>query len=66
MTIKSAKGLPNISEYMRNMGLIKIGGPKILGDVEIDEGLIVEQDKESLTLRNSHPFRITKVKLSDF
>ena len=28
ITIKSAKGLPNIDDYLRNKGLIKIGGPK--------------------------------------
>lgn len=66
LTIKSAKGLPNISEYMRHMGLIKIGGPKATADIEIDEGQLVEQDLDSLTLRNSHPFRITRVKVSDF
>lgn len=65
LTIKSAKGLPNISEYLRNMGLIKIGGPKAMNDVEIDEGQLVEQDKEALKVRNSHPFRINQIKLSD-
>jgi hypothetical protein len=32
ITIKSAKGLPNISDYLRNKGLIKIGGPKQMND----------------------------------
>jgi hypothetical protein len=36
ITIKSAKGLTNISEYLKNKGLIKIGGPKATSEGEID------------------------------
>jgi hypothetical protein len=28
ITIKSAKGLPNVSDYLKHLGLVKIGGPK--------------------------------------
>lgn len=32
ITIKSAKGLTQESEYLKNKGLIKIGGPKNLSE----------------------------------
>jgi len=38
ITIKSAKGLPNIEDYLKDKGLIKIGGPKALNEGEIDAG----------------------------
>lgn len=38
ITIKSAKGLPNISEYLKDNGLIKIGGPRFIPEGEIDAG----------------------------
>jgi len=28
VTIKSAKGLPNVDDYLKHLGLVKIGGPK--------------------------------------
>lgn len=45
VTIKSAKGLSNISEYLKDKGLIKIGGPKVMNEGEIDAHEEVKVDK---------------------
>jgi hypothetical protein len=51
ITIKSAKGLTNLPEYLKNKGLIKIGGPRIMSEGEIDAHEKIVIDRAKLRMR---------------
>ncbi len=55
ITIKSAKGLPNIEDYLKDKGLIKIGGPKALNEGEIDAGSQIKPEIKQKYQKN-YPF----------
>jgi len=55
LTIKSAKGLPTVGEYLKHLGLVKIGGVR---DGEIDAGEEVGRDGQGLVYRERNPYRV--------
>ena len=65
ITIKSAKGLTNIAEYLKDKGLIKIGGPKAMSDGEIDAHEKIIFEKKNLRLREEYPFDQNTIKFSE-
>ncbi len=64
ITIKSAKGLPNVSDYLKHNGLVKIGGPKTMGEDEIDAGEEIVTLADKLRYREANPYRTNEVKIS--
>lgn len=68
ISIKSAKGLPNVSDYLKHNGLIKIGGAKSSQssrEDEIDAAEQITTVSDSLKYREQSPYRVNEVKKSE-
>ena len=66
ITIKSAKGMTNLADFIKHNGLVKISGPK-KAEIAVRPGELdvkskpIEFGPESLRFREAHPYSLYDV-----